>query len=346
MGHALRHPIALLSFIRNQAPSRDSTMARRLSWEGDGRDWPNRDASRFVAAGGLQWHVQIMGQGPPLLLLHGTGAATHSWRALMPLLARHFLVVAPDLPGHGFTGRPAPRRLSLPGMAQSVGALLQALEMNPRIVVGHSAGAALLARLCLDRRIAPEVLVSLNGALLPLAGLPGVVFSPLAKMLAQFDLVPRLFARHASDQPLVAKLLQETGSILDAPGIALYRRLASNPEHVGAALDMMANWDLRRFRADLPRLETQLVLVAGGNDRTIPPADTQRVRALLPAARIVVLSGLGHLAHEEQPRLVAALLMRITRASRGKQTAPHAASRPRLTRQADRAAGQCLKRSR
>ena len=85
-------------------------------WQRDGGDWPNREASRFVRAAGLLWHVQVMGQGPVLLLLHGTGAATHSWRAMLPLLARHFTVVAPDLPGHGFTDAPATARLSLPGM--------------------------------------------------------------------------------------------------------------------------------------------------------------------------------------------------------------------------------------
>ena len=77
-------------------------------WEREGRDWPNRTYSRFVQAARLRWHVQLMGDGPALLLLHGTGAATHSWRALAPLLAERFTVVAPDLPGHGFTqGRPA-----------------------------------------------------------------------------------------------------------------------------------------------------------------------------------------------------------------------------------------------
>lgn len=82
-----------------------------MNWDHDGRDWPNREHSRFVEAAGLRWHVQQMGRGPVLLLLHGTGASTHSWRALMPLLAAEFTVVAPDLPGHGFTSAPpaAPR---------------------------------------------------------------------------------------------------------------------------------------------------------------------------------------------------------------------------------------------
>ena len=60
----------------------------RLDWERDGRDWPNRAASRFVRAGGLDWHVQTMGQGPTVWLIHGTGAATHSWRDILPLLAQ------------------------------------------------------------------------------------------------------------------------------------------------------------------------------------------------------------------------------------------------------------------
>ena len=79
-----------------------------LDWDRDGQNWPHRQASRFVEAGGIRWHVQIMGQGPVMLLLHGTGAASHSWRDIMPLLAAQFTVVVPDLPGHGFTRAPGP----------------------------------------------------------------------------------------------------------------------------------------------------------------------------------------------------------------------------------------------
>ncbi|MDU3043759.1 MAG: alpha/beta hydrolase, partial [Bradyrhizobium sp.] len=63
-------------------------MSDKPNWSVDGKDWPNRAASRFVDAAGLRWHVQMMGEGPVALLAHGTGAATHSWRDLAPLLAR------------------------------------------------------------------------------------------------------------------------------------------------------------------------------------------------------------------------------------------------------------------
>jgi magnesium chelatase accessory protein len=283
-------------------------MTERLSWSRDGRDWPNRAFSRFVSASGLSWHVQVMGDGPVVVLAHGTGSSTHSWRALAPLLARRFTVIAPDLPGHGFTEMPETRRLSLPSMAKGLSDLLRALDAKPALAIGHSAGAAILARMSLDGQIAPRGLASLNGALLPLYGLPGKVFAPLARVLAGLPLVPQVFAWHAGDRGVVERLLRDTGSSLDEPGVALYAKLAANPVHAAAALGMMANWDLEPLVADLPRLRPRLLMIVGGNDRTIAPDDARRVRALLPGADIVTQDGLGHLAHEEAPDQTAALI--------------------------------------
>lgn len=280
-----------------------------LVWSSNGADWPNRESSAFVEAAGLRWHVQTMGEGPPLLLLHGTGAATHSWRGLLPLLARHFTVIAPDLSGHGFTQSPPPHRLSLPGMAADIAALLGKLNVKPQVVVGHSAGAAILARMCLDGKIAPRLLVSLNGAFLPFGGVASHLFSPLAKMLVLNPLVPRVFAWQASQAGAVERLLGNTGSTIDPQGIVLYRKLVRSPAHVAAALRMMANWKLEPLLHDLPRLAPMLVLVTAANDRSIPPAVAQQVREILPDAAIERLPGLGHLAHEERPDLVAQLVI-------------------------------------
>ncbi|WP_158746539.1 alpha/beta fold hydrolase BchO [Acidisphaera sp. L21] len=284
------------------------------------KDWPNRGSSQFVRATGLVWHVQTMGSGPVLLLIHGTGAATHSWRDLAPILAQHFTVVAPDLPGHGFTESPAMRRLSLPGMALALQALLRMLNLQPQVAVGHSAGAAILARMALDGQIRPQCLVGLNAAVMPLGGIPGQLFSPLAKLLVGLPLLPELFAWRARDTAIVEKLLADTGSTLDARGVALYARLVRQPSHAAAALGMMAHWDLQPLLRALPRLRPPLLLIVGANDRTIPPADAVRIQALVPGATLATLPGLGHLAHEEAPQVVADLILdhaRITGALSG-----------------------------
>ena len=151
--------------------------------------------------------------------------------------------MAPDLPGHGFTDPMKPGTLSLPGMARALGALVRQLGPSPEVVVGHSAGAAILAKLCIDGTIAPRLLISLNGAWLPFEGVAGQIFPPMAKLLFLNPLAPRLFAWSA-DRHATSRLLRGTGSTIDARGVDLYQRLFSNPAHVAGALGMMANWDL------------------------------------------------------------------------------------------------------
>jgi magnesium chelatase accessory protein len=286
-------------------------MADRPDWEREGRDWPNRDASAFVTAGGLRWHVQRRGTGPCILLVHGTGAATHSWAGVLPLLAARFQVVAPDIPGHGFTESPPAHRLSLPGMAGALASLVVELGVRPALAVGHSAGAAILARMCLDGAVAPAGLVSLNGALLPLGGLAGRIFSPAAKLLAALPLVPSVLAWRGADPGAIARLMADTGSRLDARQVEFYRRLIATPGHVAATLGMMAHWDLDALARDLPHLAVPLVSIVGGNDRTVPPADARRVAALVPGARVETQPRLGHLAHEEDPADTAARILRL-----------------------------------
>jgi magnesium chelatase accessory protein len=286
-------------------------MSGSLDWQTDGRDWPNRAASRFVVAGGLNWHVQVMGAGPALLLLHGTGASTHSWRDLAPMLAGHFTVIAPDLPGHGFTRTSGNDRLSLPAMAGAVEALLKQLDLSPVLVVGHSAGVAIGMRMVLDKTIAPKSLISLNGALLPFRGIAAQLFPSLAKLLVLNPLVPRFFAWRAESASSIETLLTGTGSRLDARGIDLYQRLFSNRAHVAATLAMMANWDLEPLGRAFRKLDLPVVLVVGTRDKAVPPSDAAEVARRLPHARIETLNGVGHLAHEEKPEQVAGLIFSV-----------------------------------
>ncbi len=112
---------------------------------------------------------------------------------------------------------------------------------------------------------------------------------------------------------MIARMVKNTGSTLEPEGLALYARLAQKPGHVASALGMMANWELDALERDLSHLTTPLVLIVGAKDRTIPPWQAPRVRSLVRSAEIVELPNLGHLAHEEQPRMVADLLTNLAR---------------------------------
>jgi magnesium chelatase accessory protein len=285
-------------------------------WAREGRDWPNREHSRFVEAGGVHWHVQVMGQGPALVLLHGTGAASHSFRDLAPLLARDFTVIVPDMPGHGFSGWPArDEALSLGGMARALEALLKTLDLEPVIAVGHSAGAAVLAQMQIQGRLKADALVAINGALLPLPGLPGLVFSPIAKLLNTSGFAARVFSLNAREPAAVERLLWGTGSSIDARGIELYARLIRFSRHTAAALGMMARWDLKRLQRDLPELPGELVMVVGQNDTSVPPTEAGRVAARRAGTRMATIPCAGHLVHEEKPEAVAELVREAARAA-------------------------------
>jgi magnesium chelatase accessory protein len=111
-------------------------------------------------------------------------------------------------------------------MAEGLGALLRTLDVEPAVAVGHSAGAAVAIRMSLDGLVAPRLIVSLNGALLPMRGLAGQLFSPLARLFAGGRLVSRLFAGHAARPGVVERLLRDTGSALDPAGVELYHLVA------------------------------------------------------------------------------------------------------------------------
>ena len=278
-------------------------------WDREGADWPNREASRFIEAGGITWHVQVMGRGPALLLMHGTGGATHSFRDLAPILAERFTVIVPDMPGHGFSSWPERAdALSLPGMAKALGHLLKALRLDPQVAAGHSAGAAVIAQMQLSGQIQAGTLVSINGALLPLPGLPGLVFSPIAKVLNKGGFAARVFSLNAREPAAVERLLWGTGSNIDAWGIELYARLIRFTRHTAAALGMMARWDLKRLQRDLPDLNVELVMIVGMNDLSVPPSEAGRVAAHCPGTRMATVYGAGHLAHEEKPDEVSELI--------------------------------------
>ncbi|OYQ34252.1 magnesium chelatase [Niveispirillum lacus] len=280
-----------------------------LDWNKDGQDWPHRSSSRFVETAGLRWHVQEMGpaEAPVLLLLHGTGASSHSWRHLLPLLSNTYRVVAPDLPCHAFSQPQRRSDLSLTGMTAAIAALMAALGINPTAIIGHSAGAAIAVSLGgAASPVRAPLIVAINGAFRPIRG--DRIFSPLAKALFAAPLSASLLSLVARGGWFGDNLLTATGSPIDNAGAILYRRLFTASGHVRGALGMMAAWNLSRFDVALAALPVPPVLIAAKDDPMVPCADTRHAAGVARGAQVSLVDRGGHLLHECRAELIADII--------------------------------------
>lgn len=261
-------------------------------------DWPNRSAGRRLRAGSVEWWViDTGGPGPVVLLLHGLGASGHSFARMIAGLAPQYRVIVPDLPGHGCSRSMSSARSGPMAMADDLAKLCAVFEVQPAVVIGHSAGAILALHLA--QRWPEAHVVGINAALGEFDGAAGVLFPVLAKGLAALPFAATGFARLWGRAATVDRLLDGTGSQIDAAGRAQYLRLVQDPAHVQGALAMMAQWDLRPVLAQLPDLRSRVLLVVGREDRAVPFTLSRNWAARMPSATYIELPG-GHLIHEER----------------------------------------------
>ncbi len=279
------------------------------------KDWPYRQHSRFIQSKPHLWHVQDMGSGPTLLLIHGAGGATHSFRNLIPLLPGYRLI-AIDVSGQGFTVLGARHRCGLDAVAEDIAALIAQEQWHPAAIIGHSAGAAIALRLA---ELTPtQAIIGINAALGSFEGAQGWIFPVMAKLLALTPFVPQLFSKLAGTQAQTRRLLASTGSKIEPAGEAQYQHLLQMPLHVEATLAMMSQWNLEGLMRRLPQQTTPTLLITASNDRAVPAYISQRAATEMPQAEWVDIPGFGHLVHEEAaetvaPLILAFLLAHITR---------------------------------
>ncbi len=269
-----------------------------MDWERDLPGWSLPETSQRIINGPHRWHVQIMGSGPDLLLLPGAGASTHTWRALIPDLAQTHHVIAPDLPGQGFTQSPNAARSGLSEMVEDLTALAVSEGWKPVAIIGHSAGAALALRL--SQTLGTAKIIGINPALDNFDGVAGWLFPLMAKLLASNPFTANVFS-FAATTSRARRLIEGTGSRIDEASLAYYTRLTGDRAHVNGALQMMARWSLDELLEDLPNITADVLFLTGTNDTAVPPDVADRAAARLPNAVVHHLEGLGHLAHEEDP---------------------------------------------
>lgn len=275
-------------------------------------DWPFKQASQFIELDNVRWHLQLLGNGPTVLLLHGTGASTHSMADLAIALSEHFTCLLVDLPGHAFSEPLAEREHLLPSMACAVNKLCKTLGIEPSYIIGHSAGAAVAIRMCLDTDTSPKAILSINGALLPFGAFVEPMMLKTARLLSRSNPVTQFLARRGTGTSHVRRALRDTGADISEPMIERYSFLISHKTHIEGALRMMGGWELGQLASDLPRLTTPIHLIGCDKDHIVPAVRAHRVKRMIQNATAETLENAGHLIHEAAPRRVFEVFMRLT----------------------------------
>ncbi len=278
--------------------------------------WPYRAASSLVAAGRLTWHVQFHNAKRPsrttLILIHGTGASTHTWTDLIEPLRESACVLAIDLPGHGFTRGAEPAMLTLPLMAAALQELLLKLKPeNDVVFIGHSAGAPLAIEWALRYATTAQQIfttthiIGLNPSLVPPPSLYTTLLGPVVAPIATSGPMTGMLAFIAANTKMVDQLLDSTESTIPEANRKHYRYLFSQPQHVQGAMGFMAGADLPSILARGKTLSIPTSFLLGAQDSWVKEAPLKEVlRDGFPKSRVETWPG-GHLLHEERPQAVA-----------------------------------------
>jgi pimeloyl-ACP methyl ester carboxylesterase len=248
-----------------------------------------------------------VGSGPALLLLHGLGCDHTTWSSVIATLARRYTVIAPDLLGHGRSGKPR-ADYSVGGYANGMRDLLTMLGVDTATVVGHSFGGGVAMQFAYQfpERTERLVLVAPGGigrevsAIIRAISLPGfqaavgLATLPLALQAATTGL--RLLARsglaRTRDLDEVAQIVRH---LADPAARAAITHV------VRAVVDWRGQVVTMADRAYLTQAMPMCV-VWGSEDAVIPVSHARMAREIAPSATVEVISNAGHFPHKDHPQ--------------------------------------------
>jgi pimeloyl-ACP methyl ester carboxylesterase len=277
---------------------------------------------------GLDVHYKQYGTGEPaIILLHGFGASTFSWREVTAPLAQLSAVVAYDRPAFGLTGRPIPGEwqdenpYSAAANVKLLFGLMDALGIEKAVLVGHSAGGRVAVQAALQDPSRVQALALVDAAIYQGGGQRFGLLAPFIDT-PQMDRLGPFFARSLAGEQgtqFIQTAWHDPAKI--TPAITAGYRLPLQVDNWDIAL-----WEFTKTGSgseDLaPRLAglTMPVLVlTGDDDRIIPTALSQQLAAEIPGAALTVFPACGHLPHEECPRpfldVVEPFILKLTSAN-------------------------------
>ena len=276
-----------------------------VAWDEHAHELHHAQHSRFVEIDGVRVHYQKAGpiNAPPILLVHGFTASNFVWNdVLLPIAASGFRVIAPDLIGFGFSGKPKGGEYTIDAQARMIIGLMDQLKMNSAVIVGSSYGGAVAATCSLDypERVRRLVLVDAvindhakRRPLLRFAASPliGDVVSPL--MLGSRKLV---------HQQMRKGYAPENRHLFDEERMTAHHRplLAASTQR--AALLTLRRWSATRIEEEAHRIQHPTLLIWGEDDPEIPLAHGRKLFEQIRDSQFVIFRRCGHMPMEEYPR--------------------------------------------
>jgi pimeloyl-ACP methyl ester carboxylesterase len=265
-------------------------------------DW--RAHQRWVEVAGTAVNVVELGEGDPIVFIHGLAGSWQNWLEQLPVCARSHRAIAFDLPGFGQSPMP-PEKIAIAGYCRLVAALLTALEVPRAVIVGNSMGGFIAAEVAIQfpARVERLVLVSAAGltvehqrderALAVLKYLEARLTAWGGWVGARADDLAR---RRRYRRALMA-LVVAHADLLPAPLVAEQLRGSGKPGFVDA-LDALSDYPIRDR---LERIAAPTLVVWGDRDRLVPVDDADAFEELIPNARKIVYEDTGHVAMLERP---------------------------------------------
>lgn len=251
------------------------------------------EKSSFREIAGVKTHIWEGGEGAPLVLIHGFMGTFCDWRLNMNELARYFAVKAFDLPGFGYSGKPANFDYTTAGYAAFLTALLDELKIEKAAMVGNSLGGQIALMTCLKY---PERVSSL--VLIDSGGCPGCVNYPLFKLLrirvlgeVMMSLVSPLSVRYA-----LGSMLKDRSSIT-GDTVAYYYDLYKTPNARKAPIIVIrkASADEEEIAGGLNRINCPTLIIWGADDNVIPVSYAHMFNRSIANSSLMIIDDAGHL---------------------------------------------------